>query len=67
MKLTGDRNQCQGCKEYFNSTYAFDVHRAGTYGVDRRCQTVDEMLTNGMGKNAKGFWVSRLNPYTRSR
>lgn len=22
MKLSGDRNQCQGCKQYFNSSHA---------------------------------------------
>ena len=31
MKLTGDRNQCQACKEYFNSTHAFDKHRTGDF------------------------------------
>lgn len=57
MKLTGDRNQCQGCKEYFNSTAAFDKHRAGQHGVDRRCLTPAEMLAKGMAQNSAGFWV----------
>lgn len=57
MKLTGDRNQCQGCKEYFNSVAAFDKHREGKHGVDRRCLTADEMQAKGMAKNSHGFWV----------
>lgn len=57
MRLTGDKNQCQGCKAYFNSTYAFDKHRTGEFGKDRRCRTEDEMRAIGMDVNAKGFWV----------
>lgn len=57
MRLTGDRNQCQGCKAYFNSTAAFDKHRAGQHGVDRRCLTEAEMLAKGMAQNSGGFWV----------
>jgi hypothetical protein len=58
MKLTGDRNQCQGCKEYFNSTFAFDKHRTGDFGVSRRCKTRDEMEGMGMSINHAGFWIS---------
>lgn len=60
-KLTGDHCQCsrnRGCGEYFNSTYAFDCHRTGTHGVDRRCLTELEMLQRGMAKNAGGWWIS---------
>lgn len=57
MKLTGDRNQCQGCKEFFNSTAAFDKHRTGQHGVDRHCLTAGEMTDKGMAKNSAGFWV----------
>lgn len=60
MRLTGDRNQCQGCKEYFNSTAAFDKHRDGRHGVDRRCLSADEMNAKGMAKNSAGFWVGSL-------
>lgn len=60
MRLTGDRNQCQSCKTYFNSTYAFDKHRVGDFGVDRRCRTEDEMLAKGMAKSSSGFWVGSL-------
>ena len=56
--LTGNRNQCQACKEYFNSNSPFDKHRTGTYGVNRRCLTPDEMLAKGMLKNDAGFWIT---------
>ena len=57
MKLTGDRNQCQGCKKYFNSTHAFDKHRAGEHeGGHRYCLTADAMRAKGMVLGADGFW-----------
>lgn len=59
MKLTSDRNQCQACKAYFNSTSAFDKHRTGDFGHDRRCLTEPEMLAKGMAKNSAGFWVGK--------
>jgi hypothetical protein len=63
MNLTGDRNQCQGCKEFFNSTFAFDKHRTGDFGKgERRCLTTDEMEGKGMSKNTAGFWISAAMP-----
>lgn len=62
MKLTGDHNQCGGCREYFNSSFAFDKHRTGEFGKDRRCLTADEMRVKGMSKNAAGFWISSAMP-----
>jgi uncharacterized C2H2 Zn-finger protein len=62
MKLTGQRNQCPTCGEFFRSNAAFDKHRTGRHGVDRRCMTVEEMQANRMAKNAAGFWVTALNP-----
>jgi hypothetical protein len=58
MELTGNRNQCQGCKQYFNSNSGFDMHRTGDYHGHRRCLNVDEMLEIGMSKNSKGFWIT---------
>jgi hypothetical protein len=55
--LSGDRNQCQSCKEYFNSSGAFDKHRVGEHGLNRRCRTRDEMLAIGMCLNKDGFWI----------
>ena len=65
--LTGERNQCAGCGEYFKSNYAFDKHRTGKHGVDRRCRTKEEMLAKGMGVNHFGYWVSRINTDLRSK
>jgi hypothetical protein len=61
MGLRGDRNQCRGCMQYFNSTFAFDKHRTGRYGKERRCRTIEEMQSLGMIINASGFWVSGVN------
>lgn len=67
MKLTGDRNQCRGCGEFFNSTAAFEKHRRGDFGNEenpRRCLTPMEMSARGMAKNADGFLVTKLNTRT---
>lgn len=58
MQLGGDRNQCQGCKEFFNSTAAFDKHRTGEFGVSRRCRSEQEMKDKGMARNSSGFWIT---------
>jgi hypothetical protein len=60
--LRGDHCQCADCLEYFNSTAAFDKHRTGGHGVDRRCRTATEMLLAGMVKNAGGWWLTAQNP-----
>ena len=62
MNLTGQRNQCQGCKQYFNSNKAFDKHRTGKHGHDRRCRTPDEMLAKGMSLNKANFWITKSMP-----
>jgi len=59
--LKGDRNQCPTCKEYFNSTFAFNKHRVGEFGKDRRCRTVEEMIEMGMSKKPDGFWIGEKN------
>lgn len=63
MKLPGgtDICMCSKCKKVFNSTYAFDTHRTGTYMPDnRRCLTTEEMLSVGMDTNSFDRWVSKL-------
>lgn len=60
--LRGDRNQCAGCGEYFNSSHAFEKHRAGAIGVDRHCLTRDEMLAKGMALGADEFWRGSVMP-----
>ena len=62
MKLSGDRCQCIGCGEYFNSTYAFDMHRIGDHKVKRECMTPDMMLEKAMTTNEAGYWISKAMP-----
>ena len=54
-KLTGNRCQCPTCGDYFTSTRAFDRHRIGQFGNDRRCLTAGEMDAAGFARNARGF------------
>jgi hypothetical protein len=62
MKLTGTRNQCPGCHEYFNSMSAFTAHRTGKHvGNKRRCLTPFEMSLKGMFVNPDGYWVTEMN------
>jgi hypothetical protein len=55
--------QCPGCLEYFYSTAAFDKHRTGRHGLDRRCRTPAEMMQCNMARNRHGFWVGDPNVY----
>lgn len=59
-KLTGDRCECPTCGDRFNSTAAFDEHRVGRYGVNRRCLSADDMAAEGMRLRADGFWTTSL-------
>jgi hypothetical protein len=59
MRLTGQKNQCPGCDQYFNSNIAFEKHRVGEFGRNRRCRTPEEMIAKGMRLNGAGFWVSK--------
>jgi hypothetical protein len=56
-KLRGDHCRCSGCGAFFNSTRAFDKHRAGEL-ADRRCLSADDMLAKGMSLSPSGWWVS---------
>lgn len=67
MNVGGDRNQCPSCDEYFNSTAAFDKHRTGKFGIDRRCMTKEEMESKGMLKNASGFWITKENSFVSNK
>ena len=62
MKLRGDRNQCPGCAKYFNSTHAFERHRIGDHGINRRCATEEQMLFKGMVLGKDGFWRGSAMP-----
>ena len=65
-KLRGDRNQCPACSEFFNSTHAFEKHKTGKIGINRRCQTVSEMEIKGMSKNDAGFWITKKSEWHES-
>jgi hypothetical protein len=57
--LKGNRTQCQGCYEYFNSLSAFEWHRVGTFMPNtRRCLKPEEMTELGMSLNQAGFWIT---------
>ena len=58
VRLSGNKNQCPSCATYFNSNTAFDKHRTGQHGLNRRCRTQQEMLDLGMFINVYGYWVS---------
>lgn len=61
--LRGDRNECPTCGQVFNSSPAFDKHRAGTFSPPgRHCLSPDQMTAKGMAKNKAGFWVTKPNP-----
>jgi len=62
VTLRGDRNQCAGCGQLFNSTHAFDKHRHGEHGNGRRCLTVEEMTEKGMVIGSDGFWRGSAMP-----
>lgn len=62
MNLSGQRNQCRGCDQYFNSNKAFDKHRRGDYEHGRRCLTPEEMMAKGMSLNKAGFWITEKMP-----
>jgi len=56
--LRGDHCLCCACGAYFNSTHAFDRHRRGTPGVDRRCLSAQEMQFAGMSVSDSGWWIT---------
>ncbi len=53
-----DNCTCRTCGLEFKSTAAFDKHRIGEHGVNRRCRTADEMGARGMAVNARGQWIT---------
>lgn len=58
LKVGKRRNQCSGCRVFFNSVSPFAKHRIGKHGVDRRCATPEEMLALGMSINEAGYWIA---------
>ncbi len=66
-RLREDRNQCPACQEYFNSSKAFEQHRAGLFDGTRRCLTVVEMQAKNLGKTEDDFWLCPVAPKDRER
>jgi len=60
LKTTHTKCLCTACGDYFNSTAAFDKHRAGQHGVSRKCMTHEERRSIKMDTNAQGYWVTEL-------
>lgn len=57
MPVRGERtNQCPTCHLFFYSVTAFDKHRTGDHGRNRRCLKPDEMQAKGMSLNDGGYW-----------
>jgi hypothetical protein len=70
--LTGNRCQCTGCGEFFNSATTFDGHRVGAYAPKnrpntRRCLAVAEMQAKGWLLNGAGFWISETRSGRQQR
>lgn len=61
--VRGDRNQCAGCGQYFNSSHAFDKHRVGEHeNNQRRCLSITEMTAKGMFAGSDGYWRGSAMP-----
>ena len=45
---------CSACRRIFGGNKAFDKHRVGEHGVDRRCAESPELV--GLRLNSRGFW-----------
>lgn len=66
-KLTGQRNQCPSCLEYFNTNRGFDAHRTGSHtNRQRLCLTEAEIEAKGMKRNEKGFWIMPVSEKNRA-
>lgn len=50
--------RCGGCGLSFAQLSAFDKHRTGAFGPDRRCLTRTAMLEQGFSQDPHGRWHS---------
>ncbi len=66
-KLSGNRNQCPACREYFNSSKAFGQHRTGLFNGTRRCLTVVEIQAMNFSKTKDDFWLCPIALEDRER
>ena len=44
LRLFGNKNQCPGCSDYFNSNWPFDLHRVTREDGKRDCLNEEEMI-----------------------
>ena len=61
-KVGSSRNQCRGCGQYFKSNTAFEAHRTGKYGEDRRCKPTEEIIASGYRLNKDRYWAGEPRP-----
>lgn len=67
-KLTGQRNQCAACGEYFNRNSCFDAHRVGSFAKgERKCLSPAEMRAQRMRQTQDGFWMSPTDERNAAR
>ena len=57
LRQGSDHCRCMECGEYFNSTYAFDLHRVGAL-PNKRCLSTLELGSGGWGRGPLGHWLS---------
>lgn len=67
LRPGSNRCQCAGCHEFFGSVSAFDRHRVGKPGVDRRCRSEFEMFARGMSRSDAGLWITETRTQRASR
>ena len=57
LRLFGNKNQCPGCSDYFNSNWPFDLHRVTRENGKRDCLNEEEMIAKGFFRSVNGFWM----------
>jgi hypothetical protein len=67
LPLGSDKCRCMACGLYFNSTFAFDGHRIGRIGLDRRCRTGDQLKALGWCLSSTGHWITEARDLGAAR
>ena len=49
--------ECIGCLRLFRGVPAFDAHRTGRHGGNRRCMTDAEMIAAGLALDEREVWA----------
>ena len=58
---------CPSCCETFIGLTAYDAHRVGAHGEDRRCEIQPYELTDDDGKTRYGHWMDERGYYRHGR